>query len=145
LLQVHQQFAQAATLSARAGNVVQLSCVSKQLQGLLPYLLNKLPALLDPVPAVTWGIRPLPDSLVPPLAATAPDRTPTDPTGAGAAGTKGAAGDKMGAGAASGKAAGADKKQQSSSLKGGKGTPRADARHTLLPDAQRPHVGAALR
>jgi hypothetical protein len=144
--QVHQQFAQAATLSARAGNVVQLSCVSKQLQGLLPYLLNKLPALLDPVPAVAWNIGPLPEPLVHPLAAAPPDRTPTDPTATGGAAAKGAAGDKKGAGAASGKAAaGADKKHPGSTLKGGKATPRADARHVLMPDLQRPHAGAALR
>lgn len=112
----------------------------------MPYLLNKLPGLLDPVPAVTWSIGPLPDPLVPPLAAAPPDRTPADPLAAAA---KGAAGDKKGAASsAGGKAgAGADKKQQSIGGKGGKTgvTPRADARHTLLPGTQQPHVGTALR
>lgn len=147
MLQAHQQFAQAATLAARSSHHQQLFSTAKQLQGLSSYLLNKLPALLTPVPAVTWAIQPLPDPQVPPLAAAALERVLTDPAAAAAAG-KGAGADKKGAASAAGSkaAAAVDKKLAAGAGKPGKaGQPRADAKHTLLPEAQKPHVGTALR
>jgi hypothetical protein len=139
LLQSHQQFAQAATLSARGGSHQQLYSLSKQLQPISTYLLTKLPALLTPASAVTWDIRPLPEDAVPPLLAVAADRTSLD-----AAGGKGAERRSI----ASGKAA--DRKPPASATKGVAGrptgsTPRADARHTLLPEPRGLHIAPALR
>ena len=71
----------------------------------------------------------------------------TDPAAAAAAG-KGAGADKKGAASAAGSkaAAAVDKKLAAGAGKPGKaGQPRADAKHTLLPEAQKPHVGTALR
>lgn len=141
LLQAHQQFAQAATLSARYGSHPQLHSLSKQLQSISTYLLTKLPALLTPAPAVTWDIRPLPEEAVPPLVAVAADRTSLD---AAAAGGKGAERRSI----ASGKAA--DRKPPASAAKAATGrpaggTPRVDARHTLLPEPRGLHAAPTLR
>jgi len=151
--QALQHFAQAVTLAARSRNHQQLFNISRQLHTASTYLLNRLPSLLLPVPPTTWSLRALPEPQVPVLVAAAPERpAPADAAAASTATGKGAAGDKKGAGgsAVSGKAAAAvDKKPQGGASKGVRqaagGTPRADAKHTLLPEPGRLHVGIPLR
>lgn len=148
LTQALQQLAQAATLATRGCSYEELMNVSRQLQSVSVHLLHRLQSLLTPVPAVAWGMRPLPDPQLPVLVAMAPESPAADATAVSSAAGKGAAADKKVA--AGSKAAAGDKKQAGTGSRGSKqapagATPRDDAKHTLMPDCQKPHAGMALR
>jgi hypothetical protein len=151
-LQALQQFAQAATLSSRAGPAAwqQLFNSSKQLWNVCRFFINQLPALSAPVPAVAWVQGLLPSPKVPALAAEAAPRPAADGVAADGAAGKGKAGGKAALSDKGAKtAAGNGDKKGAAAGKAGKAglpvVPEAVIRQVVLPEARAPNAGSSLR
>lgn len=147
-LQALQQFAQAATVAARAGPDAwqELFNSCKQLWNTSRFLINKQPCLTLPTTAVAWVQGLLPAPKVPPLAAEAAPQVLSAAVDAAAAKGKTAAGDKK-AGDKSGAVPG--EKKGAGAGTGGKGSkvavPEVPTRQTLVPKLRGASAADTLR
>lgn len=153
-MQAHQQYAQAIVLACRFNSLTsqQLLVACRQCLDISPALSSKLPALLKPVPPITWVMGSLPEPPLPVLVAAAPAAASSAADVVSTAGTKNMSDRK---GTASGTAAGgkavpaADKRPAVVVSKASKqsvpGSPRAALRQLMVPCLAKPHMGLMLR
>lgn len=138
-LQALQQFAQAATLTARATPAAwqELFNSTRQLWNVGRYLINHTSSLTQPIPAVAWVKSTLPGPKVSPLIAEtvqqeaiAAAECPPGKSKAGATGDKG----------------GAEKKAAAGAAKGGKPTvPETPMKQAVVPEPRGANAASALR